>query len=159
MYLTIGNIEKSVRRKPSNRATVLLGYLPSSKLKCFAKDQRSVHGWQLFHYCMRRILDGLVNAGADGVDMLCADGYLRRVFPILAAYVADYPEQCLVTCCKKGWCPKCVKPRDELGDLSERVQSLHRDPEETKILMRRMKDNLPAEAFYEQGLRPLFKPF
>ncbi|KDQ50674.1 hypothetical protein JAAARDRAFT_141594, partial [Jaapia argillacea MUCL 33604] len=30
--------------------------------------------------------------------------------------VADYPEQCLVTCAKSGTCPKCQCPDKELGE-------------------------------------------
>ncbi|THH17858.1 hypothetical protein EUX98_g9049 [Antrodiella citrinella] len=159
VYLTIGNIEKSVRRKPSNGATILLGYLPSSQLKCFKKKDRRVAGWQVFHHCMRRMLDGIVKAGNDGVEMLCADGYRRLVFPILAAYVADYPEQCLVTCAKKGWCPKCKRKADELGDYAGPLGTVLRDAEETKEILKREEEGDLTGDFDDQGLRPLYKPF
>ena len=73
---------------------------------------------RLFHEAMRIILDPLkVAAKNDGVQMVCADQQVRQVIPILAAYVADYPEQCLVTCTKYGTCPCCKAPADSLGDM------------------------------------------
>lgn len=100
VYLTIGNIEKMICRSPSARATILIGYIPVTKLEW--KSKRQYHGYQIFHDCMKSLLKPLVEAGNKGVDMICADGFIRTVFPILAAYIADHPEQCLVTCNHKN---------------------------------------------------------
>ncbi|KAF8577074.1 hypothetical protein K439DRAFT_1649164 [Ramaria rubella] len=77
VYLTIGNIAKATRHQPSKRTCILLGYIPVSKLTCFTKPQRSSKGHELFHYCMRKILEPIIKAGCDGVDMMCADGGIR----------------------------------------------------------------------------------
>lgn len=118
VYLTIGNLPKSIRRKPSKHACVLIAYLSVDKVsrrELTAQQHRS-RVQRTFHESMKHILAPLKDAGKTGVDMTGADGCVRKVFPILSCYVADYPEQCLVTCAKSTTCPKCQVPSDELGD-------------------------------------------
>ena len=74
VYLTIGNLSKNFRCKPSRHASIFLGYLPVSKLASF--ENNSVAGYRLFHYCMKLLLQPLVDAGRNGVEMVCADGYI-----------------------------------------------------------------------------------
>ncbi|KDQ52814.1 hypothetical protein JAAARDRAFT_82834, partial [Jaapia argillacea MUCL 33604] len=112
VYLTVGNLPKSIRRKPSEHGTVLLRYLSADKIvgSNLSKEEKKGKMQRLFHESMRTILEPLKEAGRLGVEMVCGDGKVRRVFPVLASYVADYPEQCLVTCSKNGTCPKCQRP-------------------------------------------------
>ncbi|KAG1897031.1 uncharacterized protein F5891DRAFT_1130082 [Suillus fuscotomentosus] len=143
VYLTIGNIAKEKRWQTSARAMVLIGYLPAGKLDCFTSDARSLAGYRLFHHCMSLLLEPLVAASRNGVEMVCADSLIRRVFPILAAYVADFPEQCLVACCKENRCLKC----------------LMRDPEVTKDILEKRKNGQHPIQFDDNGLRAVFNPF
>ena len=91
VYLTIGNIEKSTRRSPSAWAMVLIRYIPVTKLDCFSELKQKTQGQQIFHDCMRSLLQPLVDAGNSGVKMACADDFVRWIFPILAVYVANHP--------------------------------------------------------------------
>ena len=36
----------------------------------------------------------------------CPDGHFRRVIYNLFAFIADYPEQVMLTGIVQGWCPK-----------------------------------------------------
>ena len=38
----------------------------------------------------------------------CADGHYRYVIYSLGPYIADYPEQALLTCIVQGWCAQYV---------------------------------------------------
>ncbi|KAG6835260.1 hypothetical protein H0H93_003352, partial [Arthromyces matolae] len=162
VYMTLGNIAKHKRRQVSSNATVLIGYIPVSKLECFEASSRSLEGYRLFHHCMEVILKPLQEAGRRGEKMTCADGWIRRVFPILAAYIADFPEQCLVACCKENRCPRCEIAASDRGDWL--LHTIWRDPDETlRLLEKEKKSQLrgykTSERFEELGLRSVFEPF
>ena len=135
---------------------LLLGYIPVCKLECFTKKKRSEEGHQLFHECMRTLLQPLVEAGKNGVDMVCADGLVRTVFPIVAAYIADYPEQCLIACCMENSCPRCLVDPTNRGE--HRINSVLRDPDKTMTLLNKKAAGLSSKDFQKQNLR-LINPF
>ncbi|KAH7312778.1 hypothetical protein B0J17DRAFT_585007 [Rhizoctonia solani] len=125
VYLTIGNLPKRLRRRISKRTTVLIGYLPVPNLSCETNlDKRRQMRRDLFHQGLASILQPLADAcKSGGVEMECSDGGVRRIYPVLASYIADFPEQCKVACTKITHCPLCVcqpKTRGAPGDSAGR---------------------------------------
>ncbi|KAG8792140.1 hypothetical protein FRC12_007023 [Ceratobasidium sp. 428] len=117
VYLTIGNISKTYRRQASKHATVIIGYLPIDEFSDVpGKVLRTRLKGELVHRAMKMITEPLEKAGREGVEMWCADGRLRRCYPLLAAFVGDWPEQCEMACVVGSGCPKCLKRRKGRGN-------------------------------------------
>ncbi|KAK0237384.1 hypothetical protein EDD85DRAFT_921863 [Armillaria nabsnona] len=114
---------------PSEHVAVLIGYLPVSKFESFSKKTRSIQSYQLFHTCMHSLLDSLVEAGKNGVEMLCVHGKTRL--------------QCLVRCCMENCCPKCVSKSELL------------DPEKMINILKQTSDSHKPKVFTKQGLHPV----
>ncbi|KAI6040960.1 hypothetical protein EDC04DRAFT_2879042 [Pisolithus marmoratus] len=121
MYLSIGNLSKEVCCQPGCHALVLLGYLPVSKLE--------------------RILHPLVDAGRNGVEMVCTDRQIRR---------------CLIACCAENRCPKCLVPAKERG-INTPFQPC--DQMHTTCTLHAQATGQYLPEFIAQGLRPIFSPF
>ncbi|KAI0673079.1 hypothetical protein C8Q78DRAFT_970055 [Trametes maxima] len=161
VYLTIGNLPKDVRRKPSRRGQILLAYLPTTRLEHITnKAARRRMLINLYHACMSRILKPLKMAGIDGIVLASGDGVLRRGHPILAVHVGDYLEQVLVTGCKQGECPKCPVPTDQLGEFTQ----AHPLRDSGKVLeVLGDTDHLDARNFTRAcqnvGIKPIRHPF
>lgn len=161
VYVTIGNLPKDIRRKPSRRGQILLAYLPTSKLEHITnKAARRRVSANLFHTCLSTILKPLILAGTHGIAVTSGDGIVRRGHPIFAMYIGDYPEQLLVTCCKNGTCPKCDIPADEMGDDTDSNRPLR---DLVKILDALSEVENTAGAFNkacrEAGIKPVPHPF
>ncbi|KAJ7193265.1 hypothetical protein GGX14DRAFT_593074 [Mycena pura] len=163
VYLTIGNISKDIRRQASSHATVLVGYLPVGKFAGYSDKARQAVRYRTFHYCMSIVTRSLIAAGTDGVDMTCADGSVRWIWPILAAYVADYPEQCLVANCMENRCPICkVKPKSrgshEPSDPRNQAETMELLKEHQSGYKNPSTAAKSKEEYEGIGLRPAFTP-
>jgi Plavaka transposase len=101
---------------------------------------------------MESLLELLKNVGKDRMEMTCADGWVCNVYPILTAYIADFPEQCLVTCYMESWCPQCLVPHNECGSLA---WSEPQDQKKTIEILRQWAEGLKPKAFISQGLQPV----
>ncbi|THU88318.1 hypothetical protein K435DRAFT_866398 [Dendrothele bispora CBS 962.96] len=163
VYVTIGNIPKEIRRKPTRQGQILLGYLPIIKLSNLtgplAMRRRMVAN--IFHACMGYMLKPLEKAGRKGVHMASGDGLVHRTHPIFALHVSDYPEQLLITGCKKGECPTCPIPMDEVGDSAE-VYNFH-DFAQVLEAFDKLDQGLGPTAFRrackDAGIKPIQQPY
>ncbi|KAF8312762.1 uncharacterized protein EI90DRAFT_2866182, partial [Cantharellus anzutake] len=122
VYLSLGNIQKSVRNKPNKRAWILLANLPISKFAAthfddshLADKMKGMPGLLqkiLYHECLRIVLKPLHEHYRTGciirpVPLLDAHGMTRTCILILMAWIADLEEVLdLLGLCRNS-CPKC----------------------------------------------------
>ncbi|CDO78049.1 hypothetical protein BN946_scf184749.g2 [Trametes cinnabarina] len=158
VYLTIGNLLKAVRRKPRRQGQILLAYLPTTRLEHISNQAARCRTLgNLFHACMRHLTAPLEEAGVSGVPMMSGDGTLRRCHPIVAVYVGDYPEQCLVTGAYTGDCPVCDCPHDELEAFPGEYDD--RDPDLVLNAFEHLGSPDFETACREANIKPLQRPF
>jgi hypothetical protein len=61
---------------------------------------------QLFHASVAAVLRSLLPGLTAPVIRKCPDGHFRRVIYDLVAFIANYPEQVMLTGIVQGWCAK-----------------------------------------------------
>ncbi|KAI6103379.1 hypothetical protein F5141DRAFT_1189786 [Pisolithus sp. B1] len=105
---------------------------------------------------MSLLLHPLVDAGHQGREMICANGYLHHVHPILTMYTADFPEQCLVACNKESQCLHCLVQSNWHGDLEECMCHCMADMLKT---LKHMRKNKQSRKFDAKGLCAVFNLF
>lgn len=132
---------------------MLMGYLPVAKLAWITNpEERRQKKWELWHAAMSKILEPLKEVSRDGVEMRCADGGVRRVFPIVAVHIGDWPEQATAGCTNLTRCPVCVSPFHERGDLGPAAR-LRTKPQTLQAI--RLSQQGYTAMQVDLGLRPI----
>ena len=158
LYLSVRNVRNTVRRAHRN-AVALIGFLAMLKSELYFFDfmQLLIHFLatrehahtpafrkfkkQLFHSSLSQILDSLRPAMKNPETVLCGDDYYRRVIYALAAYIADYEEQVLLSCIVRGWCPKCLAFHENLNEDALRCCREHSDMIVDEFELRNIHEN------------------
>ena len=138
---------------------MLIGYLPTTKLEMIENKsacQRTLVN--LFHSCVRHILEPISSYGETGIVMLSGDGVWHHCHPILACFVSDYSEQALVTCTYFGCWSKCQVPPGQLGEQIHFPTQDYNKAVEAYLLADRDVHTFYA-ACLKQDLKPVFHPF
>ncbi|KAG1788518.1 hypothetical protein EV424DRAFT_1476518 [Suillus variegatus] len=154
LYMSIGNIFNGVRRAHRN-GVVLVGFLAipkSTKEHLNDKDFRNFR-CQMFHSSLAKIFES-VKLNMTIPDIVrCPDGHYRRIIYGLGPYIADYPEQLMLSGVVQNWCPKCLNHRKNLDSGGP---SLLRCQEHTDLLVQELQH---AHLWHEYGIIQEVVPF
>lgn len=125
VYMSLANLDKSMRANISENTWVLVAYIPKSKFKHTMadfehrpKDVRAkllgTLNRRLFHRCMEIVTRSLRREKPHYATD--PEGNVRSVLYELAAYIADLEEQWLVAGLGGSTCPHCACDPTHLGD-------------------------------------------
>ncbi|KAK7685095.1 hypothetical protein QCA50_011932 [Cerrena zonata] len=114
LYLYFGNQSKYLPDGFHDWYTSITGEGPPADLLTHCRRE-------LMHGVLRIILDDdFIQAYKHGIVLRCQDGILRRIFPRLFTYSADYPEKVLLATIRnlgKCPCPRCTVTKDRIKDI------------------------------------------
>ncbi|KAI6003078.1 hypothetical protein EDD15DRAFT_2157546 [Pisolithus albus] len=128
VYISIGNIHNNIRRAHRD-GVELLAFLAIPKVAKKYVDDPVFRRFkkQLFHAAMSRILASLKPGMTIPQVMKCPDRHFRRIIFGLGPYIADYPEQVLLSGIVQNWCGRCIAfPTDLDGGGAPRTSELTR---------------------------------
>ncbi|KAI9429507.1 hypothetical protein H4582DRAFT_2114355 [Lactarius indigo] len=139
LYLLIGNLHNTVRRAHRN-AVIPIVFL------AIPKCDRWNDGCSKF-----RVFNPLHLGMTTPVVRRCPDGHFRRVIYDLFTFIADYPEQAMLTGIIQGWCPKCTARPPNLD-----THAIRRTPRHTEVV----RDLLDSRTLWAQyGIDDSTVPF
>ena len=80
------------------------------------RNTQREHNRMVMQQVLKHIMPDLLQNDGRHFYTYCADGKLRRCYPTLAAWMADYPEHCNLHNIKSGVCYWCECPQEKIGD-------------------------------------------
>ncbi|KAH9911207.1 uncharacterized protein B0H18DRAFT_1089328 [Fomitopsis serialis] len=115
LYMSVGNVHNSVRRAHKD-AIIPIAFLaiPKAARGEAETDEFRTFRKQLYHVSIAHIMSPLRPYMETYNVVCCPDGHFRRVIYQLGPFIADYPEQVVLSGIVTGWCPKCLLPPEDL---------------------------------------------
>ncbi|KJA13004.1 hypothetical protein HYPSUDRAFT_152056 [Hypholoma sublateritium FD-334 SS-4] len=142
LYLFFGNQSKSLRGKPRTASCHHIAYIP--KLPADFHDYVSVITGEaptvdILTHCRREVMHAVwallldeefMLAYEHGIVIECPDGLLRRFYPRIFTYSADYPEKVLLATIRNLGsypCPRCLIPKEKIPEVGTKINDRQRE--------------------------------
>lgn len=124
VYISLGNINKSLWQKCNSKAWLLLAKLPTGRFHQTEFGTGKVENekmpgilWQrLFHHSMRIVLEPLCTNRDTYRILVGPDAKLRCCIAVLMAWIADLEEQLMIVGVVNFHCPVCIAAKKDLGE-------------------------------------------
>ena len=118
VFLSLGNVRSSERLKATRNCSVLVALLSVLPKHCFhgpgklaeLKAQQD-YNREVLRKVFEIIFTPLNNLFERGKNMLCSDGRVRKCFPSIYVWTADYVENVNLHSIKSALCHVCEAPK------------------------------------------------
>ena len=158
VYITIGNLPSTRRNRPGSLAVLLLALLPVPP-KLVGTTSTNKHQRQINADTLKGVFDFIFEPiktpATEGTPIDCADGKIRRCFPILSGWIADHMENVLLHGIKSNACPKCEIPTEALGipSVSHRARDYTRYETYERNFSHRSDSDHPLHKLEKLGIK------
>ncbi|KIJ19284.1 hypothetical protein PAXINDRAFT_36856, partial [Paxillus involutus ATCC 200175] len=133
LFLTLGNIQSDVHMKVTTHAWSCIAYMPLAQFVAHG-DYTFILQARLWHRCMDIVCSGLKRVAAHGEFMADPGGYLHYCFTPLVGYLADLPEQLMITCVAQSASPVSLATKSNFSSSTpsaprsgiHTLQAIHR---------------------------------
>jgi hypothetical protein len=165
VYMTIGNLSLKIRQMLSAHTVIIVALLPiaitTRNIPQKWLDEQRQTNHEVLNKVLRQLLQPLtfkLNPSAESgyYNVLCADGNFRRCKPVLAAWLADFPECSDLHHLERHVCVWCKCPKNELGHY---VPSDKQHPRRDHNLYRTLSDANTRAADAELSWRDVHRGF
>ncbi|KAG1866444.1 hypothetical protein C8R48DRAFT_600483 [Suillus tomentosus] len=116
LLISLANIHAGVRMKATSHAFALTAYLPIPKFLGVSKPVHAILSMRVYHFAISIVMRNLKIATRDGCVMSDPRGDLRMIHTPLVAWIADYPEQLLISCTASKRSPISLAVSAQFGD-------------------------------------------
>ncbi|KIY62588.1 hypothetical protein CYLTODRAFT_438856 [Cylindrobasidium torrendii FP15055 ss-10] len=153
-YQGIGNLDNTSRRA-HNQGIIPTAFLPIPKVPKEVQQTKEYQTFtrQLYHACLALIFEPLRPGMTTPEVVQCPDRHFRRAIFGLGPYIADYPEQVLLSCVVSNWCPKCTARPENLDHDPDAILRTH---EAAEFLIENFD---PGIIWSDYGVRSDVEPF
>jgi hypothetical protein len=87
--------------------------------------------------------------------MTYVNGHFQRVYSILAPYIAEFPKQCIVACCKENCFPIY---KIKWNDCCNPLNSIFHGVDKTVEALHTSLDSEPSKEYVASGLSLVSQP-
>src|SRR5205085_9365719 len=112
------------------------------------------------HMAIKKVIEPIKDDDLDGPGYSwdCADGKVRRCYPVVAAWIADYMEYMVLGRLIGGFCPVCEIPKDAMSHESGILQTNGEYPRRDKLRYQCALESEDPQCLRDYGLQLAVNP-